>query len=292
MKVLITGGAGFIGSHLVEQLTKQGAEVIVLDDFSTGNRQNLVGLPVKVIQGSTLNRLDVELAMRDGIDYVFHLAARTSVPQSMTDPHGYIDTNVFGLLNVLEVATISNVKKLVFASSSSVYGASRKRRQTETDRPRPKSPYAVTKLDGEHYCQIFSDFTSMRTVSLRFFNVYGPRQNPNGSYGAVIPFFMQNALKNDPLTIHGDGLQTRDFTYVKDVAEACVFAATKTKLKGVYNVSHSEENISVLKLADHIIEITGSSSKVMHAPNARATSCIPTPPRANFPLKALTAPPS
>jgi UDP-glucose 4-epimerase len=266
MKVLITGGAGFIGSHLAENLQKQGYEIVIFDDLSTGNINNLKGLNNKAefFFDSILDRAKVAKAMK-GVDYVFHLAARTSVPQSMTAPLDYIHTNVVGLLGVLEEAVTAGVKKLVFASSSAVYGGSRRRRQSELDQAKPKSPYSVTKLDGEHYCQIFSEITSLKTVSLRFFNVYGPRQDPNSSYSAAIPIFVRQALANQPLTIYGDGYQTRDFTYVEDVASACVFAATKHKMKGVYNVG-AGNSVAIRHIANQVIEIAGSSSKIEYAP--------------------------
>lgn len=263
MKVLITGGAGFIGSHLAEHFQGK-AEVRVLDNFRTGHRRNLDGLKVELIEGSILDRELVERAVR-GVDYVFHLAALVSVPESVERPHECVALNVTGLLNVLEASAAAGVKKVCLSSSAAVYGNNPELPKREEMRPEPRSPYAVTKLDGEYYCQQFAETRRLETVALRFFNVFGPRQDPKGAYAAAMPIFMQQALAGEPLTIHGDGGQTRDFVYVKDIVAANVFAATTAGLTGVFNVGYGRA-ITVLELAQRIVALAESRSEIRHAP--------------------------
>ncbi len=263
MKVLITGGAGFIGSHLAEHFQGK-AEVRVLDNFRTGHRRNLDGLKVELIEGSILDRELVERAVR-GVDYVFHLAALVSVPESVERPHECVALNVTGLLNVLEASAAAGVKKVCLSSSAAVYGNNPELPKREEMRPEPRSPYAVTKLDGEYYCQQFAETRRLETVALRFFNVFGPRQDPKGAYAAAMPIFMQQALAGEPLTIHGDGGQTRDFVYVKDIVAANVFAATTAGLTGVFNVGYGRA-MTVLELARRIVALAESRSEIRHAP--------------------------
>ncbi len=263
MKVLITGGAGFIGSHLAEHLCPR-AEVRILDNLRTGHRTNLDGLPVEFIEGSIMDRGVVEAAMR-GVDYVFHLAALVSVPESVHEPRACVEINVLGLLNVLEAAAKAGAKKLCFASSAAVYGDNPAVPKREEMTPDPRSPYAVTKLDGEYYCRQFTAAGRLQTVALRFFNVFGPRQDPNGPYGAAVPIFFRQAIADRPITIHGDGGQTRDFIYVKDIAGAMTFAATTAGVAGVFNAGYGGQ-ITVLELAKHIIALTGSRSQIEFAP--------------------------
>lgn len=261
--VLITGGAGFIGSHIAEQLQGR-AEVRVLDNLRTGHRKNLDGLRVDFIEGSILNRDALRAAMR-GADHVYHLAALISVPESVERPHECVTLNVTGTLNVLEEAASAGVKKLFFASSAAVYGNNPDVPKLETMLPEPRSPYAVTKLDGEFYCRQFAEAGQLDTVAFRFFNVFGPRQDPASAYAAAVPIFMQKALAGEPLTIFGDGSQTRDFVYVKDLATACIFAASTPGLNGVFNAGYGGQ-ITVLELARRIIEMSGSRSEIRHAP--------------------------
>lgn len=263
MKVLITGGAGFIGSHIAA-LWQGRADVRVLDNLRTGYRRNLDGLAVDFIEGSILDRAAVRAAMRD-VDYVFHLAAMISVPESVERPHECVELNVTGLLNVLEAAADARVRKLCFSSSAAIYGDNPVVPKVETMLPEPRSPYAVTKLDGEYYCRQFTDAGRLETVALRFFNVFGPRQDPGSAYAAAVPIFMQRALAQQPVTIYGDGGQTRDFIYVKDIAAANLFAATTPGLTGVFNAGYGGQ-ITVLDLARRIIAQAGSRSEIVHAP--------------------------
>jgi UDP-glucose 4-epimerase len=263
MRILITGGAGFIGSHIAEYFNEK-ADVRVLDDLSSGDRKNLAGLKVELIEGSINDRGTVQRAMR-GVDTIFHLAAMVSVPESMQRPVACVEANVLGLLNVLEAAVEAGVKKLCFSSSAAVYGENPAALKSETMVPDPRSPYAITKLDGEYYCGIFDRSERLRTVCLRYFNVFGPRQNPNSAYAAAVPIFIKQALLGQPLTIHGDGTQTRDFIYVKDVVAANVFAARSSQMTGVYNVGYGNQ-ITVLDLASRILRATQSSSPIHYLP--------------------------
>ncbi|MBN2517863.1 MAG: SDR family oxidoreductase [Candidatus Altiarchaeota archaeon] len=263
MKVLVTGGAGFIGSNLVEGLCR-GNEVTVLDDLSTANKQSrsfVEGLGIEFVRGSVT---DADLLKRTlgGIDCVFHQAAIPSVPRSIKDPLAVNRANVGGTLTLLDSAVKTGVKKIVYASSSSVYGDAPALPKREDMQPDPKSPYAVSKLIGEHYMRVFNEIYGLKTISLRYFNVYGPRQDPGSEYAAVIPRFIDAALEGKPLTIYGDGKQTRDFTYVADVVEANKKAMANNKT-GVYNIAGGKQ-ISINELAERIIEITGSKSKTTH----------------------------
>jgi UDP-glucose 4-epimerase len=263
MRILIAGGSGFIGSHLVEHF--QGtADVVVLDSLRSGYRHNLNGLDHTFIHASVTDRTAVDAAMA-GVDMVFHLAAMISVPESMTAPCGCAEINVLGLLNVLESATAAGVKKLVLASSAAIYGDNPTVPKIETMLPEPKSPYAITKLDGEYYLEMFRREGKLDTASLRFFNVFGPRQDPKSAYAAAVPIFMQKAFACEDITIFGDGEQTRDFIYVKDIVAALVHAATSPNLHGTYNVGYGD-SMTVNDLATRILRLSGSSSKIVHLP--------------------------
>jgi len=263
MRVLITGGAGFIGSHVAEHFQGK-AQVRVLDNLRTGYRRNLDGLDVEFIEGSILDREAVKRAV-EGVDYIFHLAALISVPESMSKPQECVDLNVTGLLNVLTAAAEAKVTKLVLASSAAIYGNNPTVPKVETMFPEPLSPYAVTKLDGEYYCDLFTRTTSLETACLRFFNVFGPRQDPNSAYAAAVPIFIRKALDGQPLTVFGDGEQTRDFIYVKDIVAANVFAATTPGVTGVFNVGYGAST-TINHIAGEIIKAAGSSSKIDHQP--------------------------
>ena len=263
MKILVTGGAGFIGSHLVEHF-HQSAHVRVLDNLASGFRQNLAGLKCEFLPGSILDRDCLRRAMH-GVDYVFHLAAMISVPISMQKPIECNETNTTGTLMVLEEAVRAGVKKLVFSSSAAIYGNNPTVPKTETMGPEPSSPYAITKLDGEFYCQMFSRETQLPTVCLRYFNVFGPRQNPRSAYAAAVPIFIDRALKNEPLTIYGDGEQTRDFIFVKDIVAANAHFAVNSPATGVFNVAGGG-SITIKALAKEIHRLTGSRSEIIHAP--------------------------
>jgi UDP-glucose 4-epimerase len=263
MNILITGGAGFIGSHLVEHF--QGhAQVRVLDNLASGFQRNLAGLEYEFIAGSILDRDRLRLALR-GVDYVFHLAAMVSVPESMEKPVECNETNTTGTLLVLEEAARAGVKKLVFSSSAAIYGNNPAVPKIETMRPEPESPYAITKLDGEFYCRLFAATARLPTVSLRYFNVFGPRQNPRSAYAAAVPIFMDRALRQEPLLIHGDGSQTRDFIFVKDVVAANVHFALHSAVTGVFNVAGGKR-ITIQALAEEIRRLAASRSDIQHAP--------------------------
>lgn len=262
MKVLITGGAGFIGSHLAEELQRQ-ASVRVLDDLSTGYRRNLEGLDVTLVEGSILDREAVRAAV-EGVDYVFHLAAMISVPLSMEQPRRCVEINTTGMLNVLEAAADAGVRKLCFSSSAAIYGDNPVVPKREDMMPEPKSPYAITKLSGEYYCRMFQQEGRLRTACLRYFNVFGPRQDPASQYAAAVPIFITRALRGEPITIFGDGGQTRDFIFVKDIAAANLHLALDEELAGVYNVAYGGR-LTVNDLATRIVELTDSSSEIIHA---------------------------
>jgi nucleoside-diphosphate-sugar epimerase len=262
MKVLVTGGAGFIGSHIVEHF--QGvADVRVLDNLRSGFKRNLAAFKHKFIEGSVCDRKAVRGAMK-GVDYVFHLAAMISVPESMQKPVDCNEINTIGTLVVLEEAAHARVKKLIFSSSAAIYGDNPSTPKVETMLPEPKSPYAVTKLDGEFYCKIFALEGRLATTSLRYFNVFGPRQDPNSQYAAAVPIFIKRALKNEPITIYGDGKQTRDFVFVKDVAAANVFFAIESSAVGVFNFGYGRR-ITINELAKTICRLAGSRSKNQYA---------------------------
>lgn len=263
MRILITGGAGFIGSHLAEHFHRHAA-VRVLDDLRTGHRSNLAGLDIEFVDGSILDRMILSRVMQD-VDYVYHLAAFVSAPQSVLEPHTCMKLNVTGLLNVLEAAATAGVRKLCFSSSAAVYGDSAIVPKREDMCPEPRSPYAVTKLDGEFYCRQFSEAGRLGTVALRFFNVFGPRQDPAGPYGAAIPVFFERALVGRPLIIFGDGNQTRDFIYIKDIVAALEFAALTPGLMGVFNAGYGDQ-ITILELAQRILFLTGSRSSIQFEP--------------------------
>ena len=260
MRVLITGGAGFIGSHIAEYFNGK-AEIRIFDNLRTGYKHNLDGLDVEFIEGDICDRAAVKAAMQ-GVDYVFHLAAMVSVPESMFKPGECVDINVHGLLNVLEEAAAAGVKKLCFSTSAAIYGDNPVVPKLETMIPEPKSPYAITKLDGEYYCNMFTREGKLQTACLRYFNVFGPRQDPKSAYAAAIPIFTAKAVANEDITIYGDGEQTRDFIYVKDIVEANVFMAMND-FTGVYNIAYGKK-ITINDLVKEIVKVTKSQSKVIH----------------------------
>jgi UDP-glucose 4-epimerase len=263
MKIVVTGGAGFIGSHIVEYWSKEGADVHVIDNLRSGYENNLANLSnVSLHNGSITNRELTNSVLKD-TDFVFNLAALISVPESLEKPEECIEINVNGLLNILQSAKLNKVRKVVHSSSAAVYGDDPRLPKNILMRPKPQTPYGITKLDGEYYLQMYKEQYGLNTTSLRYFNVFGPRQDPQSQYAAAIPIFVYKALRNEPIIIYGDGEQTRDFIYVKDVVKANVLAAENENVDGVYNVAN-EKAITINELAKLIIKTTDSSSKIIH----------------------------
>jgi UDP-glucose 4-epimerase len=264
--VVITGGAGFIGSNLARNLIEYN-NVIIIDNLSTGRMENISDIIHKnnlvCIQGSILDRDMLEKAFR-GIDFVFHQAAISSISQSISDPLLTNEVNINGTLNVLFNAKKHRIKKVVFASSSSIYGDASALPTTEMMPPDLLSPYALTKLVGEYYCDIFSKVYGLPTISLRYFNVYGPNQNPNSDYSAVIPSFISCALKNQQPVIYGDGHQTRDFIFVEDIVRANIIAAEST-ITGAINIGSGCQT-AVNTVLESISAILHKELKPIHQP--------------------------
>lgn len=254
-KVLVTGCAGFIGSNIVETLIERKVDVIGIDDFSTGKKENIKGLDFEFVQGSVNDREFLMAILRD-VDYILHQAAIPSVPHSIDDPMRSNIANVDGTLNLLICARDSGVKRVVYASSSSVYGNSKELPKNEEMNINPLSPYALTKYAGERYCKLFNDIYGLETISLRYFNVFGPKQDPTSQYSAVIPKFIKLMLKGEKPAIFGDGLTSRDFSYIENNIEANILAmeAPIEACGKVYNIACGErtslnglvENINVI----------------------------------------------
>lgn len=252
---MITGGAGFIGSNLAHTLCKEN-DIIMIDNLLTGNYENISDIAgcIRFVRDD-VNNLDTLMKEFESADYVFHQAALPSVQRSVEDPITSNRNNIDGTLNVLVAARDCGVRKVVFASSSSVYGDTPTLPKREEMKPNPKSPYAITKLAGEYYCRVFSEAYGLKTASLRYFNVFGPRQDPNSQYAAVIPLFITRIFKKEPPIIFGDGTQTRDFTFVKDVVQANVLAA-ESQAEGVFNIACGRQ-ITLNDLADQIMKAVG-----------------------------------
>jgi UDP-glucose 4-epimerase len=263
MRVLITGGAGFIGSHLAVALQKRAA-VGIVDNLRTGDRRRLEGRNVDFLQASVLDTGALRSAM-SGADVVFHLAAMVGVQKSMDNPRGCIETNVIGTFNVLEAAADAGVPKLVFASSAAIYGGEPPVPTPETASPSPKSPYAMSKLDGEYLCEMFLREERPKTVTLRFFNVFGPGQDPASPYAAAVPTFIRRAICGEEVTIFGDGEQTRDFVYVEDIVSSLLFVAENSNLTGAYNCGYGHQT-TINEIAHQILELTQSESRLIHLP--------------------------
>jgi len=268
MKTCVTGGAGFIGSHLVDRLLADGHEVAVLDDLSTGRRENLAEARARIrfLEGDLRDPAAVADAVR-GAAVVFHLAALAAVARSIDDPRLVTDVNVTGTLTLLLAARDAGVRRVVFASSSSVYGDTPTLPKVESMPLSPRSPYAATKAAGEAYVSAFQAAFGLEGVALRFFNVYGPRQSARSQYAAVVPRFVEAMEAGRPPTIYGDGLQTRDFSYVGDVVDAVVRAATAPRAPGeVMNVGGGGPATSVLDLAATIADVLGFRGSPIHEP--------------------------
>jgi UDP-glucose 4-epimerase len=270
MRALVTGGGGFIGSHLAERLCAHGHKVRILDNFSTGNRTNLAPFrdETELIEGDIGSYERVNTAVQ-GCEVVFHQAALPSVPRSVQDPLTSNAANVIGTLNVLLAARDSGVRRVVFASSSSVYGANETLPKREDLPATPISPYAVAKLAGEGYCRSFSGIYGLETVALRYFNVFGPRQDPLSQYAAVIPNFITACRAGEPLTIFGDGEQSRDFSYIANVVDANLLASEAEGVAGkVFNVA-TGHRVTLNALVDELRTLTGGEIEVHHAPARR-----------------------
>lgn len=266
-RILVTGGGGFIGSHLVHRLVALGHRVKTLDNFSTGHRSNLdaVAQDVEIVEGDIQSYERASHATR-GCDVVFHQAALPSVPRSVQDPLTSTASNVTGTINVLLAARDAGVRRVVYASSSSVYGANPALPKHEEMATLPISPYAVAKLAGEGYCRAFGEVYGLETVAIRYFNVFGPRQDPRSQYAAVVPNFIAALLRGEQPTIYGDGEQSRDFTYVENVVDANVLAADAAGVAGrVYNVACGER-VTLNALFSELAGLLGSDLEPVYAP--------------------------
>ncbi len=266
MKFLVTGIGGFIGSNLAIELLKRGFYVRGLDNFSTGRRINLRGIEkdIELIEGDIRNYDTVKKAV-SGIDYVLHQAALPSVPRSISDPVTSNEVNINGTLNVLETSGKSGVKKFVFASSSSVYGNTPELPKHEAILPSPLSPYAVTKLTGEKYTQVYSRVFGLKTISLRYFNVFGPRQDPDSQYSAVIPKFIKAMKNGKPPVVFGDGEQSRDFTYISNVVEANILAALSDSGSGAAVNCACHDRISINALIKELNKIMNTNIRPVYS---------------------------
>ncbi len=265
-KYLISGGGGFIGSNIAERLVQDGHIVRILDNFSTGKRDNLKHLngKIELFEGDIRSYHIVQEAV-NGIDYVLHQAALPSVPRSIKDPMTTNEVNIVGTLNMLQASRDAGVKRFVFASSSSIYGDSEVLPKREDMIPNPKSPYAISKLTGEYYCKVFYRIYGLQTIALRYFNVFGPRQDPTSQYSAVIPKFITSIKQGNEITVFGDGEQTRDFTHVSNVIQANMLAAVAPeKACGMaFNVA-CNERISLNEMIKTMFEYIGKETKIKY----------------------------
>ena len=265
-KFLVTGGAGFIGSNIVEELLKRGHFVRVLDNFATGKRENLKEFEkdIEFLEGDIRSYHIVRQAVKD-IEVILHQAALPSVPRSINDPITTNEVNVMGTLNILDAAKDVGVRRIVYASSSSVYGDNPELPKREDMFPNPLSPYAVSKLAGEKYCNVFSRLYGVETVTLRYFNVFGPKQDPNSQYSAVIPKFIEAIKADKQPIIYGDGTQSRDFTFVANVVEANILAATKDIGSGLVMNCACHGQITLNELVRQINNLLGKNIETIYA---------------------------
>ena len=265
---LVTGGAGFIGSNIADRLVELGVKVKVIDDFSEGKEENIEQImdKIELINGD-IRDIALLRKITKGVNFVFHEAARRSVPKSVDDPLTYNDVNVTGTLNLLLASHENKVQRFVYASSSSIYGEiDEKKPQKETSPAKLISPYAATKMAGEFYCRVFNETYGLQTVSLRYFNVFGPRQSLESQYAVVIPKFIDCIMKDVPPPIHGDGLQSRDFTHVSNVVDANLLSAIKKEAAGEsFNVAIGE-TYNLLELVEDINKILGKNIKPTFTP--------------------------
>jgi UDP-glucose 4-epimerase len=266
-KVLVTGGAGFIGSHLVEALVSFGCQVTVLDNLSSGNLKNLEPVRDRItFYKNDIRDLEMLLKATEGCDVVFHLAAVVAVQETISDPVDSAMINDIGTINVLEAARTRNVRRVVLASSCAVYGDDPRLPKIESMAPMPTSPYAVQKLSAEHYARVYFNLFGLETVSLRFFNVYGPRQDPSSPYSGVISIFMAKAASNQMPVIYGDGNQSRDFVYVKDVVKANLLAANATSSAGNFLNIGTGSYVRINRLWELIASLSGQQSTPTYEP--------------------------
>jgi UDP-glucose 4-epimerase len=262
-RILITGGAGFIGSHLARFFAAE-TSVTVLDDLRSGHARNLDGVGCRFLNGSILDPAALRQAI-EGATEVYHLAAMISVPESVSRPAECAELNTEGTRRVLDAAVAAGVRKVVLASSAAVYGDDPTVPKLETMTPAPRSPYAETKLAGEQLLEAYHSRHGIGTTSLRFFNVFGPRQDPRSAYAAAVPIFISKALRDEPIQIHGDGGQTRDFVHVKDVVGALAHAGASAEMHGTYNVGYGRSQ-TIQELAREILRLTGSRSRIEYLP--------------------------
>jgi nucleoside-diphosphate-sugar epimerase len=265
MRVLVTGGAGFIGSHIVEELLREGTSVRVLDNFSTGKRENLAALhgDLEILEGDLRDAEGIKSATRE-VDLVFHLAAFISVPQSMQDPQECFDTNVTGTVRLLEACRCAGVRKVVLSSSTAVYGNPVKFPTDEETALQPLSPYALSKQVNELYARLYTRTFNLPVTALRYFNVYGPRQRPDSAYAAAISIFSRRLVNGEPITIYGDGKQSRDFIFVKDVVRANLLAAESDSAGEVFNICTGCET-TLLDLLETLSEVSTPLPEVRFA---------------------------
>ncbi|HMS63861.1 MAG TPA: SDR family oxidoreductase [Ignavibacteria bacterium] len=265
MKFLVTGGAGFIGSNIVGELLKRGHDVRVIDNFSSGKRENLKDFKkdFELVEGDIRSYHILQQAVK-GIEVVLHQAALPSVPRSIKDPITSNDVNVNGTLNILEASVYNGVRRVIYASSSSVYGDNPELPKNESMLPNPLSPYAVSKLAGEKYCSVFSRIYGLETIALRYFNVFGPNQDPSSQYSAVIPKFIKSIVNNEQPVIYGDGEQSRDFTFVSNVVDANILSATSKCESGIAMNCAFSGFITLNDLVDKINKNLGKNIKPLY----------------------------
>jgi len=263
VKVVITGGAGFIGSHIVEYWANENVEIHVIDNLRSGNIKNIESFKNVYLHEVSITDRDAVFDILENVTYIHHLAALISVPESIQKPLDCVNINVTGLLNVLDAAVKHKAKKIIHSSSAAVYGENTESPKEISMAPKPKSPYGITKLDGEYYLQVYEENYNLKGTALRYFNVFGPRQDPKSQYAAAIPIFISKAIKNEPIFIYGDGEQTRDFVYVKDVVQANILAVKNEEASGVFNVGRGNA-ISINQIAKLIFAETKSKSKIIY----------------------------
>ena len=263
IKVVVTGGAGFIGSHIVEYWLSKNAEVHVIDNLRTGFLSNVKMFPDLFFHDGSITDRGLIFKVLPETDYVHHLAALVSVPESIEKPEECYEININGLINVLDASKEFGIKKIVLSSSAAIYGENPISPKTVDLKPDPKSPYGETKLEGELLLNLYNQNDGLGAISLRYFNVFGPRQDPKSQYAAAVPIFIEKALKNEPIIIYGDGTQTRDFIFVKDVVNANVLAATNENVNDVFNVATGKA-VSINDIANLVIAKIGSKSKLVY----------------------------